>query len=290
MSERAQIDPGFWLAVAMACVTLPAGCDTSTPIEDSGQPIAWVGGEKLTPADLPVREPLEDAEQRRQAIDRGIDDLLVAREARRRGLGYTEQAVKRIIAVRHAAELRERQILRDVLYDVVASEVEVSDAEMREEFELLNAANRRRLVTLRSQTFASRSLAERSTATDAGATQVGPVLIRELTGAVRKAVKKLDTVGDATVVAADDGWLRVELVAERAVPPPPFERARDAIEQRIRRRKADAAFERELERLRAATEIRLEPGVIDNDALWPTPTKSDDSNGSDGVSSPRQPD
>ncbi len=288
-------DDGYWsfccallvvlfVMLFVAFGGLLTGCD-SGPIDESGRPLAWVGGQKLTSADLRITGALDESEQRQEALDRGIDDLLVAREARRRGLGYTEQAITRIVAVRRAAELRERQILRDVLFDVVASEVEVSEDEMKQEFDLLNASNRRRIVTLRSQTFASKQLAEQGIGPEPKAVLVGPSLIRELPDPLRKAAKNLESIGARTVVSAGGRWSSVELVAEQAVPPPAFDNARDALEQRLRRRKADDAFERELERLRQSTEIRLEPGVIDNDALWPTDGSVD---GSDEGSSPER--
>ena len=254
-----------------------AGCEMGGPIDDSGRPLAWVGAQKLTSADLRLTGPLEEPDQRREVIDRGVDDLLVAREARRRGLGYTEDAVRRIVAVRRAAEIRERRILRDVLYEVVASEVEVSEPELRQEFERLQGFNRRRLVTLRSQTFGSRESAEQALHTPANASKiVGPLLVRELPAVLRKAAKRLDSIGERVVVPMGETWSSVELIAEEIGAPPTFARARDALQQRLHRRKAAEAFERELERLRAAAEIRLEPGVLENDALWPIGAASDD--------------
>ncbi len=265
--------PGLVLAVALGAAL--AGCDMGGPLDDSGRPLAWVNAEKLTSADLRFTGPLDDPDERRKVIDRGIDDLLVAREARRRGLGYTEQAVRKIVAVRRAAQVRERRILRDVLYEVVASEVEIGEAELREEFERLQASIRRRRVTLRSQTFPSREAAERALQTHGTASEVvGPLLIRELPAALRKAAKSLNSVGERSVVPTGETWSSVELIAEQIIAPPAFENARDALQERLRERKAGEAFDRELERLRQAAKIRLEPGVLENDALWPVDTSS----------------
>jgi hypothetical protein len=255
-----------------------AGCDTDDPIDDSGRPLAWVSGQKLTSADLRFTGTLEEPDQRREVIDRGVDDLLVAREARRRGLGYTEQAVKQIAAVRRAAEIRERRILRDVLYEVMASEVEISEAELREESDRFEGFHRRRLVTLRSQTFRSRASAEEALHTPVTASKiVGPMLVRELPAVLRKATKRLNAIGERVVVPTGEMWSSVELIAEEILAPPTFERARDALQQRLHRRKAAEAFERELERLRAAADIQLEPGVLDNDTLWLPGASSEDS-------------
>ena len=41
------------LVVVMGLGAVWVGCDTGTsPLDDSGRPIAWVGGQKLTSADL----------------------------------------------------------------------------------------------------------------------------------------------------------------------------------------------------------------------------------------------
>lgn len=263
------------LVAVMVLGAALAGCERGNPLDDSGRPLAWVDAQKLTSADLRFTGPVEEVDQRRQTIDRGIDDLLVAREARRRGLGYTEQAVRRIVAVRRAAQVRERKILRDVLFEVFASEVTIDEAELREEFERLQALNRRRRVTLRLQTFSSRESAERASDSEAtGSEVVGPLLVREFPSSLRKAAKSLVSIGERAVVPAGESWSTIELIAEQILDPPPFERARDAMVERLRERKADEAFERELERLRAAAEIRLEPGVLENDALWPTGASS----------------
>lgn len=264
-----------WLSAVLLSAAM-TGCDMESPLDDPGRPIAWVGGEKLTSADLRFQGPADEPDQRRVVIDRGIDDLLVAREARRRGLGYTEQAVRQLVAIRRAARIRERKVLRDVLYEVLSSEVEISEAELQEEFERINAANPRRLVTLRVHAFGSRESAEQADNEFASASEiVGPLLVRELPAALRPAAKRLDAIGERVVVRVEPIWSSVELIAEQIVAPPAIDRARDALMQRLQRRKADKAFERELARLRAATEIRLEPGVLENESLWPTGATSE---------------
>lgn len=264
-------------ALALACLAALVGCELGgSPFDRAGVPVAWVDDEPVLREDLPVPGSLESVAERRDAIDGGIADLLAAREARRRGLGYTEQAAGRIAAVRRAAEIRERRILRDVLLDVFASEVEIDERQLRADFEQRHAGTRHRHVTLRALPFPSREAAESANAAlgDSGrldparSQQIGPVLVRKLSPDLRDAARRVRDVGERAVVEIDGAWSLVELVDQQVGETLSFEDAREAVERNLRRRLAEERLEQELARMRDRADVRIDSGALANDRLW----------------------
>jgi hypothetical protein len=252
------------------------GCELGTVFDDFGVPVAWVDDEPVVREDLHTGGSLEAPDARREAVERGIEDLLAAREARRRGLGFTEDAVRRIAAVRRAAEVRERRVLREALFEVVAAEIEIGEDQLRADFDARHATTRRRSVTLRTQQFPTRDAAEQRDAAlgDLGrlapvrSTPWGPLLVRKLPPALRDATRGLQERGERAVADVDGVWTIVELVDEQRGEALSFEDARDAIERNLRRRLAEDRFARELQRLRDRADVRFDPAALANDALW----------------------
>lgn len=266
----------LWLVLVCA-----AACSPSDPRDEFGTPVAWVDGEPIPIQGLPGRFGAATPRRRRQLVDEAISDYLAAREARRRGLGQTENVVGKIVAIRREAEARERRVLRQALRDVETWNTEVGEDAVREYFERRKNLYSPRVVTLRVASFATEKAARRAESVleasgqpPAGARDVGPQPQRALPAALRRAAAALSEPG-AHVVAADvpdaGSWSVVELLGEARDEPVDFEQVREAIEQRVRSRLEQERFDAELERLRAAAEIRVDEGVLERDELWTRP-------------------
>jgi hypothetical protein len=260
----------LWLLCAVAAL----GCEPGDSLEGRGTPVAWVDGEAIVIEQLRGRDAGQTAEQRRELVDRAIGDLLAAREARRRGLGFSEDVVGRLVAIRRAAEQQERVVLRQALRKTVTWGVEVSDREARDYYEARRELFEQRWVGLRVVRFATEAAA-RSASANPGAEHRDAVASREVDSTpsrglpepLRAAVRELDEVGASTVIAGGAGWSLVVLRDERreAVA---FSDVREKVLERVRRRRERERFDAEIERLRAGADIRVEQAVVEADAVW----------------------
>ena len=169
-----------WLSAACVASMLLC-CEPGSPIETSGTPVAWIDDDPIAVEEVRGRALLQTDEQRRALVDRAIADRLAEREARRRGLAYSESVIGRLVAIHRAAALREREVLRDALRDNVIWGVEVTEADVRAYYEARKDLYRTRRVVLRIAAFeqeraarAAAAVLDASGAPDVEMQEVGP--------------------------------------------------------------------------------------------------------------------
>ena len=241
--------------------------DAPEPTGDPGRVVlARVGDEVVTVEDLgfiPVREKPSSK------LEMLVMRKLAAAEARRRGLAEEPQTRAKLAGYRHSALMWEEGLLRNALFNSIRLGFTFSEEELRAHFEKTKDRYIEPQWTLRVQKLASEAEARAADA-ELGATgrldpakseALGPAPAGQLPPDLRPSLPLFEQPGDRQVLDLAGAWSLVELEAYLPAAPPPFEAARERVDQDLRAVRAELVLSEELARLRA------EQVVIDEAAL-----------------------
>jgi hypothetical protein len=268
---------GVLILLVLAC-----GREVAPEVEGPGATspvVARVDGAPIRVEDVVARAPRgREPREPRERVEAAIDRELIVQEARSRQLDEAPGVRQRIAAIRRKAMQREEDALRNALFESLRDEIALTEEELQQHYQDTEARYSERQIHLRRAVFDSKEAAEAADAAlgPAGrldpesSEDVGPAIPRDLPRSILPEALHLRMPGERVVVGRGEGWSLVELVEILAAVPRPFEEVRDRVEASLRRMKAQQAFGRLLERLRAEAEVEIEEGVLADDALWRT--------------------
>ena len=239
--------------------------------------VARVEGEPIRVEEVVARAPRgREPREPRQRVEEAIGRRLIAKEARRRHLGEAPAVRQRIAAIRREAMEREEDALRNALFESLRSEIALREEELRQHYQDTRARYFERQIQLRRAVFDSEDAARAADAAlspagrlDPGASEtLGPAIPRDLPRSILPEALHLRVPGERVVVDEGGEWALVELVAIVAAAPRPFEEVRERVEASLRTLKAQQAFGRLMERVRAEADVEIDEAVLGNAALW----------------------
>jgi hypothetical protein len=244
---------GKTVAVLLAASLFACQRDAA-PVDPARLEVAVVSGKPLTRSDVD-RASRDSASPVSPAVvlERAIATRLAADEARRRGLD---------------APPRDRsqgadEALQQALYDSISAAVELPEEDLRAEYQRTAAQLVARQIVLRRREFASEAEARAAGPLAAsGAEQLGPLPVESLPVSVLPEALTLSAPGQRAVVARDGRFAVVELVEIRAAEPLSYELARARLERSLRLRRAQAAYQAELERLRREADVEIDANAL----------------------------
>jgi hypothetical protein len=289
MSEERALWIGIWPALVVMAACSPDAGTTQDPSKeaphsersDATDVVARVGDRSLTLSDLETSvrgrfrsrdQPAPGPAGLRAALERRLDLLLVEAEADARGLSSDPDYIAEREALLRQAEDRALGVLRRRLVEVMATEVEVTDeelrarmAEMPRRFQTFEIHLRRLVVDDEAAAKdAARRIAEGEAFADVTAEvstdpelqsaggDLGPRLRSELPPQIAARARRLRVAGTVSEPFRADGkWNLVELVAPPREIALPFEIARPELERETRNAKASQLLQERLAELRA---------------------------------------
>jgi len=272
---------GVALALALACAREAddASGEASAPLASDSPIVARLNGEPLTIADLRGGFPGALGPDRSHALDTAVARRLAALEARRRRLDATSDVQAQIEALRREAAAREEALLRDALQASLATQIAVTEDELRARYQQTQARYIERRLRLRRAAFdsaeAARSEDQRLGAEGrldpATSEEIGPAPVQKLMQMRVPGLMRLREPGQRIVVEREGDFALVELVEVLPPAPPPFEEVREQLESELRAQKAGEAFAKLAQELRAAARIEIDESVLKDDAAWQPP-------------------
>ena len=246
----------FLLATALA-----AGCGSSEPQQSELDVVARVDGEPVA-----IAEPVHGAAQTPAAalgrVDAAVARHLAAGEATRRGLSAG--------ATSGPLSVRDEEKLRDALFASMRDSLELGEDELRAHYEKTRVRYVTPQVSLRRQAFASESdaraedrrLGVNGHIAAEGSDRIGPAPVDGLPTTVMPEALTLTAPGQRIVFGRDGRWWLVELEANHAAEPLPFEAVRIRVEQSLRMLRAQEEFRAEIVRLRSEAQIEIEGSAL----------------------------
>ena len=287
MNEKRALWIGIWPTLVVMAACSPDAGTTQDPSKEASRSeaadvVARVGDRSLTLSDLEAsvrgrRLRTGDSQALgpgglRAALERRLDLLLVEAEADARGLSSDPDFIAEREALLRQAEDRALGVLRRRLVEVLATEVEVTDeelrarmAEMPRRFQTFEIHLRRLVVDDEAAAKdAARRIAEGEAFADVTAEvstdpelqsaggDLGPRLRSELPPQIAARARRLRVPGTVSEPFRADGkWNLVELVAPLREIALPFEDARPELERETRNAKASQLLQERLAELRA---------------------------------------
>lgn len=230
--------------------------------------VARVDGEPVLVGDLQGRMPRDaDLDDR---LEYAIARKLAAREARRRELDESATVGAAIERIRSAARRDEEQILREALHRDLLAEASISEADLQRHYLETSSRYLERRYRFRRLAFSSESEARGLDATLGAsgrldvsrAEEIGPVVANALPRDMLPDALRLRTPGARVVMAGDPGWQVVELVEVLPGAPQPLDAVRERVEESLRQRLAQQAFEAMLVRLRAESVVEVDDAAL----------------------------
>ena len=269
----------YFQALLIAAAVL-SGCsnevaDESRSIPDGASVVARVGDVAITRAELIAANSGNSgstAESRRQTLDATIDTRMAAREARRRGLHEAPDVATKILTIRIEAQKRERELLRDALYDSVRSELPVTESELQNHYQTTQRRYAKRQIVVGRTEYSSHleaSNALKAKPASPSTERLGPLPLAKLPASVLPEAARLRKIGDRGLAEADDGtWSVIELIEILAAEPLAFAEVREAVEKNYRVRKGNEAFRALLDHLRDDVEIVINEQALQHNDNW----------------------
>lgn len=244
------------------------------PALASSLPVAaTVNGEPIVVDN--VRTDVRTEEGRRGWVRAEIARRLGAEEAVRRGLLNEPRVQRRVATIRQNALRREASYLREVLFEAVADDLALAEADLREHYEASRGRYFERQLEFRRATFGSRQDAEAADAElgpdgrlGESAEQIGPAAIEDLPRDILPDALTLRAPGDRVLVQAGGSWALVELVETLEAVPRPFEEVRASVVQSLRTIRSQEAFQALQESLFEGAEVVFDDSVIGDDSVW----------------------
>ena len=250
-------------------------CDSREGAEEnrsearSATALASVDGSVIEAADL-----APDAEGARNDPKRQLEAVIARKlataEARLRKLDAQPEIAAKLGAIRRAAARSEEETLRDALFASLRDAVVLTDEELRAHYEKTKLRYAERRWQLLRQRFASEAEAQAADAKLGGdgrldatsAEAIGPATAAEVAAATSPEVLRLQRSGQRITVAHDGSYELVELVEILPAEPKPFDAVRPQVEASLRTLRAQEAFRREVDRLRAAAKIEIDAAAL----------------------------
>ena len=251
------------------------GCSDKNGVESqhsAREPIARVGEDMISRAELAAAHPGKTVAARRETLDALIDNRLAVHEARRRGLHASKDLAAKIDSIHMEADRKERELLRDALYRAVRVELATPEDELLNHYEATKRRYAERRIILDRTPYPSRTEATKALEEDAPETpfeRLGPLPLAKLSPSVLPEAAYLRKTGERRLTKDDDGhWSVIELVEILDAEPRAFEEVRDAVEKNYRVRKGSAALRKILDRLRQQTTIAIDEDALNDAASW----------------------
>jgi hypothetical protein len=216
--------------------------------------VAIVGDRPLTAADVERASRTSGTPPSPEsALERAISTRLAADEARRRGLDAPPGNRSR------SAD----EALQQALYESIRDAGELPEEDLRAEYQRTAAQLVARQVVLRRREFASEAEARGAGPLAAsGAEEIGPLPVESLPASVLPEALTLSVPGQRAVVARDGRFAVVDLIEIRAAEPLSYELARAKVERSLRLRRAQAAYQGEIERLRREADVEIDANAL----------------------------
>jgi hypothetical protein len=249
----------------LACGPSSRGGGASKPGEGDVV-LARIGKEVVTTRDLGVLPPKADPMQRLEVL---VRRRLAIAEARRRGLENDPKARREIDEIRQNALRQEEGVLRSALFNSIRLGLEVSEEDLRAQYEKTKDRYLEREWSLRTQSFASEDEARAADAKLGAHGRLvpeqseapGPLPAEKLPGAVLVMLHELVKPGDRKVVALDR-WTIVELVEYLPAAQIPFETVRPKVELNLRAIRAEERLREELDRVETEMEVTIDQAAL----------------------------
>ena len=190
-------------------------------------------------------------------------------EARRRGLENDPKVRGEIEEIRQNALRQEEGVLRNALFNSIRLGLQVSEEDLRAQYEKTKDRYLERQWSLRTQSFASEDEA-RAADKELGANgrldpkqseAPGPLPAEKLTRAVLVILHELKQPGDRKIVALDR-WTIVELVEYLPAAQIPFDAVRDKVELNLRAIRAEEILGEELDKARSEIGVTIDEAAL----------------------------
>jgi len=251
---------------SLLILMLIVGCSSSEQsVEERASELApeeiaaWVDG---VPIALDERI---SGKMKERAVQAAIDRFLLARAAREQKLDQLPEVREKLGAIRREARLREERVLLQAFQDALPPVKEISEEELRAEYEKRKEDFREPQIRLRQRKFESEAEARRwdsqlgrdGRLAEEGSVDLLPVSLKRAARDLFPAILALRVVGDRVVVRRNEGWVLVELVEKVPAGIARFEDVRERMEKRLRTRRRYDRLHDEVKKLREQAVIRV---------------------------------
>ncbi len=261
-----------WRVLLLLAVLASLACGPSAPVGGESKPadgdvvLARIGKEVVTTRDYGVVPPKADPTQRLEVL---VRRKLALAEARRRGLDNDPKVRGEIEEIRQNTLRQEEAVLRNALFNSIRLGLQVSEEDLRAQYEKTKDRYLERQWSLRTQSFASEDEA-RAAEAKLGANgrldpkqseAPGPLPAEKLKGPVLVILHELKQPGDRKVVALDR-WTIVELVEYLPAAQIPFEAVRDKVELNLRAIRAEEMLGEQLDKVRSEIGVTIDEAAL----------------------------
>jgi hypothetical protein len=194
---------------------------------------------------------------------------LAIAEARRRGLQNEPKVRAALDEIHRNAQVQEEGLLRNALFNSIRLGIEVSEEDLREQYENTKERYVERQWALRMQGFPNEEAALAANAALGADGRLDPqqseatglVPAEKLPRGVLPILHELLQPGDRKVIALDR-WTIVELEEYQPAAQLPFETVRPKVELSVRAIRAEEKLREELDRLRAEMKIEVDEAAL----------------------------
>lgn len=253
-----------------------AGC-TELLASPDAEVVARVNGEEVLLAEVVQGRPPAAHGELARRVEQQVVDVLVAQEARRRGLADRPAIRDRLVTIRTEAHRREIALLREAFIEDLRGKLWIDEDDTRAYFETHKERFGREFLTFRIAKLESEGAAQALEARLAGAGDglasvaeaklVGPLQRINVPEHFQRVLADLATPGARGLAQARGEWFLLELVARDHELPADVTAVRGRIERILRSERVQQVFQEQVERLRERADITVNEDLLrDGDA------------------------